>query len=267
MNRVERLTLRLRILCCLAFAAAPFWSATGEASESSQPGYVALGDSIDFGVGATGFVGWVPRFNVFLSTEVFNTEVELHNFAVPGHATGDINRTQLAPAIVEVQNHVPVGVVVSYGGGGNDLLDFIQSPQARSCLRVPSCLARINALLNEAEQNVRRALRALRFFAGSESTILVRTQYNPFRKTGCDPGGGRVELTDAALEGAPGTRLGRGLNDRLRAVAAENGAKVIEIFLTFAVRADALVADDCIHPNDAGHDAIRDAAIGAFQRF
>ena len=82
------------------------------------------------------------------------TTVDLHNLSEPGAETKNIQLEQLPDALVEVQNHRPYGVVISWGGGGDDLLHFIQSPQAATCLNVPSCLARINALLNEAEQHV-----------------------------------------------------------------------------------------------------------------
>lgn len=250
-----------RLLWSLVVAGVMFLPAVSRANPDAQPGYVALGDSIEFGVGATGQNGYVPRFHAHLQSIL--ASVALHNLSEPGATTRDINLEQLPPALAEIQNHRPYGVVVSWGGGGNNLLQFIQSPQAASCMQIPSCLARINALLTELQQNVDLALKALRFFAGPESPILVRTQYNPLLKTGCDPDG-RADLASAAFEGAPGTLLDEGLNDRLRTLAAKHGAKAVEIFVPFFMDPDGLISDDCIHPNDAGYQAILSAFIDAF---
>jgi lysophospholipase L1-like esterase len=58
--------------------------------------------------------------------------------------------------------------------------------------------------------------------------------------------------------------LARGLNDRIRAIAASYGVKVVEVFLPFYLQPGELIADDCVHPNDTGHMAIRDTATIAF---
>src|SRR5438093_12401100 len=64
---------------------------------AAQPGYVALGDSVDFGIGSSTGAGWVVPFNGFLSSpSVFNAPVELVNLAVPGAETEDVARAQLA---------------------------------------------------------------------------------------------------------------------------------------------------------------------------
>jgi len=231
-------------------------------SSAAQPGYVALGDSIDYGIGSSTGAGWVVPFDGFLGSPlVFNTPVVLVNLAVPGAETKDINQDQLAVAVAQAAAHAPV--VVTLGGGGNDLRDFIVSPAAHACLHVKSCLARINALLNEVEQRIDLALKQLRV-AAPQATILVRTQYNALRGTGCAPPD-LVALGDAALEAPPGSVIaGGGLNWRLRAAAARQGAKLIEIFFPFAFFGDAVLVGDCIHPNDAGYNLIVLQAISAF---
>jgi hypothetical protein len=93
-----------------------------------------------------------------------------------------------------------------------------------------------------------------------EGESLVITKLKP----NCDPNG-RADLGTAALEGLPGTLLDKGLNDRLRTIAAKHRAKVVEIFGPFFLDPSGLIADDCIHPNDAGHAVILQAAIAAFE--
>lgn len=262
MKTARRMTTVWCTVVGLVFWAWTLLPATAGASPAAVPGYIALGDSIDFGVGDIGGVGYVPPFGAFLES-TFGTVVEVHNFSQPGAETRDIAMKQLPPAIAEVQHHSPFGVVISWGGGGNDLRHFISSPEAATCLQVPSCLARLNALLNEAEQTIDLTIKALRFFAGPDGTILTRTQYNALQKSGCDPFG-QVDLANTALEGAPGTLLARGLNDRIRTVAERHEAKVVEIFLLFAADPNGLIADDCIHPNDAGYDIILNEFISTF---
>lgn len=230
--------------------------------------YVVLGDSIEFGIGASSPANaWVPMFHEYLEATFFGTpeapvQADLHNHAVSGATAGDIMRDQLAPAIADIQGHNPV--VVSWGGGGDDLLNFIGSPQAATCLRGDaSCLARLNALLNEVERVLDVTVRRLRA-AGPNYAILLRTQYNPLLRTSCGgPTDPQAQLANLVLEGGAPFLVG-GLNDRIRDVAARYGAKVIEIFLPFYLNPDDLVADDCIHPNDAGHAVIQNAAAIAF---
>ena len=83
-------------------------------------------------------------------------------------------------ALSDMANHNPV--VLSLGGGGNDLLTFVPSPQFVICLRgdIP-CLARLNALLNNVEALLDQMVRQLRA-AGPNDVILLRTEFNPLLK-------------------------------------------------------------------------------------
>src|SRR5207244_3634150 len=129
---------------------------------TAQPGYVALGDSVDFGIGSSTGAGWVVPFNGFLSSpSVFSSPVELVNLAVPG----------------------------------------------------------------------------------------------------ADP----APFGDATIEAPLSSAIkGGGLNCRLRAAAARQGAKVIELFLPFAFFGDLALGGDCIHPNDFGYSLIVLQAVTAF---
>jgi lysophospholipase L1-like esterase len=49
--------------------------------------------------------------------------------------------------------------------------------------------------------------------------------------------------------------LDRGLNDRIRTVAARYGARVVDL-LGVALFANQLVSSDCVHPNGAGYQVI-----------
>lgn len=244
---------------------ASFSLVTPSQAHDTGRGYIVMGDSIDYGMGASApDKAYVPQFHVDLEATFFNHAADLHNLAVPGATARDIKQDQLTQAHTEMIIHTPR--VMSWGSGGNDLLNFIESPEAATCMKGnTSCLARLNALLNEFEQTADYTLRKLREAAGPDTPLYVRTQYNPLLKTTCGgPSLPLAQLANAALEGSPSPRLERGMNDRIRELAHKYGAKVIDTFLPFYLNPDALIADDCIHPNDAGHTVILTAAKYAY---
>jgi lysophospholipase L1-like esterase len=233
-------------------------------AQAPAPAYVAIGDSIEFGLGdnipGNGF-GYVPLVAGFL-TSFFGQPVQTSNFGVPFSLARDVRQTQLRAALAAAQGHAPV--IVSWGGGGNDLVDVATGPQVAACRQTQSCLGRFNGLLNEVEQTIDLTIRQLRAALGPQAVILMRTQYNALLKTGCAPTPEAALLSMATLEGAPGTVLDRGLNQRIRTVAAKHDAQVVDLFLPFAAAADTLVAADCIHPSGTGHQAISVLSSAAF---
>jgi lysophospholipase L1-like esterase len=224
-------------------------------AQSPTPAYVVLGDSIEFGLGddisADGF-GYVPLVAAFLTT-FYGAAVEVNNFGEPFAQTQVIWREQLPDALAGAEGNAPV--VVSWGGGGNDLAEVATGPQAAACRQSQSCLGRFNGLLNEIEQTIDRTIRRLREGLGPDAVILMRTQYNALLRTGCAQPE-VAALASVTLEGLEGTVLDRGLNDRIRSVAEKYDAQVVDLFLPFAVSANTLVAADCIHPSGAGYQAI-----------
>ncbi|MBT8493592.1 MAG: hypothetical protein KJO07_11080 [Deltaproteobacteria bacterium] len=226
---------------------------TGKAS-----GYVSLGASITFGVGATNFVGHTDGFAEYLELAVFENDTDFANLAVPGATSGEVLLDQLDPAIPFVATHKKDGLVVSVAGGGNDLLRFLNSPDFAICFQPDptACFLTIGGILAEVDANLDAVVAKLRKTGGDDATIILRTQYNSFRRTGCDQTGGTIAaLGDAALEGFPGTPL-VGLNNVIRGVAARHDALVAEVFLPFAFNPDAFVGPDCVHPTDAGYDVL-----------
>jgi lysophospholipase L1-like esterase len=248
------------LLLGACFAAAAFHPVF---AQGPTPAYIVLGDSVEFGLSddiAADGMGYVPIVKAFLET-FLQRPVELQNFGEPSARTLDIWREQLRPALDSAGGHAPV--VVSWGGGGNDLGAVATGPQAAACRRSESCLARFNAVLNEAEQTIDRTIRELRQELGPSAVILMRTQYNALLRPGCATAE-VANLGSATLEGVPGTRLGRGLNDRIREIAALYDAQVVDVFFPFAVNAGTLVSPDCIHPSGAGYQAIAALSWAAF---
>jgi lysophospholipase L1-like esterase len=246
---------------CLAICPSP----KGFAQDDPPQAYIVLGESTDFGTGATAGNDWASKFHESLESLFFPSPIAFRNYAVVFATMGEIRRDQLADALSDIASFNPV--VVSLGGGGNDLLKFIESPQAVTCLMANiQCFARLNALLNNVEVLLDQMVRRLRA-AGPNDVILLRTEFNPLLKPGCEIRPGLPDLANLALEGDdnfPFLTSTRGLNDRIRDVAARYDAKVIEIFLEFAFNPDGLVGGDCIHANDDGHDVIFEKAKAAF---
>ena len=226
-------------------------------------GYVAVGDSIEFGVGddnPVDGIGYVSPFGAFL-TIALGQPVQVQNFSVPASDTSDIRLLQLPAAAAAAQSHRPI--VVSWGGGGIDVGLAALKTQDSACKHIESCFGRFNGLLNEVEATVDKTIATLRQAAGPEGRILMRTQYNAIARTGCQPQAA-VTLGNIVLEGLPGTVLDEGLNDRIRAIAAKYNAQVVDLYIPFRINPDAFVAADCVHPSSAGYSVILSLFQAAF---
>ena len=252
------------IAVCLTMAVfAAFTRPASIHAQAPAAGYVAVGDSIEFGVGDDNPVdglGYVSPFGAFLAL-VIGQPVQVHNFSVPGADTSDIRLIQLRLAAAAAQSHRPI--VVSWGGGGIDVGLVALGTQESACKHLQSCFGRFNGALNEAEAAIDKTIATLRQAVGPEGRILMRTQYNALAKSGCAPTAA-VTLGNAVLEGVPGTVLDQGLNDRIRAIADKYGAQVVDLFFPFAFNPDAFVAVDCIHPSAAGYALIVSLFQAAF---
>jgi lysophospholipase L1-like esterase len=244
--------------------------ASGDSSDGrSEPGlYIALGDSLSEGVGASNrSKAFVPLVHAGLG-EAF----ELQNLGHSGDTSGDlVNHDHLAQAIREVEqrnrdddtgNDVKL---VTLEIGGNDLLELTRSPLlAVICLVLEEALTRsacVNALedtLDRFEVNLTTALDRLQD-ADPELTIVVMTLYNPFS------GGIEAadELAEVALEGQVETPVPEGLNDIIRSEVEDRGLILVEWYPLFVGKAGEYIADDVIHPNDAGHGVMADAVLEA----
>ena len=232
-------------------------------AQRPTPAYVVIGDSIEFGLRddiAIDGMGYVPIVATFLASMLGQTPA-VFNAGEPFAQTRDIWRTQTPAALAAAAGHAPV--IVSWGGGANDLTDVATGPQAAACRQTASCLGRFNGLLNELEQTIERTIGQLRASLGPSAVILMRTQYNAFLRTGCRTPD-EAALATVTLEGLDGSVLDRGLNDRIRSVAAKYNARVVDLFIPFAFQANSFVSADCVHPSGAGYQAIATLSGAAF---
>lgn len=233
--------------------------------------YLALGDSLSAGVGASdpSATAFVP-----LVRESLGQGVELLNLGHSGDTSQQLlTHGHLDRAVAEIQerngdadpdNDVRL---ITLEIGGNDLLGLFFSlvlggtcPSLQASLEREECRQRLSDTLADYEPNLSTALDRLREAAPGVPLALL-TLSNPF--SGSTPL--FAKLADLALEGMPDTPFPQGLNDIIRAQARERGLILVDLYPLFQGRADQLIAGDMIHPNDQGYRVMAEAVIEALE--
>jgi lysophospholipase L1-like esterase len=236
-----------------------------------RPLYLALGDSLAAGVGASNpaVTAYVPSFYELLrqqlacqpSSRPSCRSLALRNLGVGGATTTTLIANQLPEAVAELQarngdrnprNDVKV---VTIDIGGNDLFGVVSSSCAAG--PTPECAALIQARLETFAANFALILGQLRTAAGPDTVIITMTYYNPLPS--CQRAS-LAPLADAVLEGGPGVTVG--LNDLIRSIAAAQDVLVAETYGTLGP-GDLVGGTDCLHPNDAGYQLITEAFAAA----
>jgi len=244
---------------------------TGDTTYSSAPQsqneYLALGDSLGYGFGASdpATKGYVPLFREFLESEGgLDTDLFLNNLSIPGATSSSLITQQLPTAVAELEdrngdkkgnNDVEV---VTVDIGGNDVLALLSVCSGGV---TPACAAAISSTFATFSANFDFTLDELSAAAGPDTTMIVMTYYNSLVATGC-PLNALAPLGNIVLEGEPLLGLPLGLNDLIRAIAAAHGAAVAD---TFGLLAPNDILPDCVHANDAGYEIIADQFKDAFK--
>ncbi len=237
------------------------------AQAGQTPVYVALGDSLAFGVGASdppslGYVGLT--FDSLRKSEPYRERgLELVNLSVPGATSADLLLPggQLEAALREIEERQEDGSsqdggveIISIDIGGNDLLAL--GAGGSVCLSDPAgepCRQRFVEMLNGLEANLTQTVQSLRE-AAPEAGIIIVGLYNPYSGTGSP-----IEVTaDLAIQQ---------LNGVLSAIAADPELRAEEapVFDLFRGRGRQWVAADGLHPNDSGHAVIAEVLLAAIQ--
>jgi lysophospholipase L1-like esterase len=234
----------------------------------TAPLYLALGDSLSAGVGATGFSA--EKAFVGLVHDELGPEFALLNLGIAGHDSHElIEEGPLDRAVGEIEqrnrdddpdNDVEV---VTLEIGGNDLLDLFfdlvlpgRCPSVAEGLQTPECVEALRGTLDAYEPNLDLILDRLRE-ADPELNIFLMTLYNPF--SGALPV--LDELGELTLEGDPETPFPDGLQDIIRRQAEENDVHLVEVYPLFEGKAREYIAADTIHPNDTGYRVMADAVL------
>jgi lysophospholipase L1-like esterase len=246
-------------------------SAEPDPAPLGRPLYLALGDSLAAGVGASNptVTGYVPQLYELLRQQLACQpagrlscrSLALRNLGVGGATSTTLLATQLPEAVAELQArngdrnpHNDVKVV-TIDVGGNDLFGVVSSACAAGSS--PECVALIQARLETFAVNFALILGELRAAAGPDTVLIAMTYYNPLPS--CQLAS-LAPLADAVLEGGPGVTVG--LNDLIRSIAAAHGILVAETYGRLGP-GELVGGTDCLHPNDAGYQVITEAFAAA----
>ena len=230
-----------------------------------QPLYLALGDSLSVGVGASNepALGWVGLVSAAL------TEWDLSNLGVSGDDSRELlfggpldeGLRLIAQRATDAEAGNEVGAI-TLEIGGNDLLDIFfdlvipgDCPSVVEALQRQACVNALESALIAYRSNLTQTLERLAE-AAPDTPVFLMTIYNPFS------GGSSVldEMGVLSLEGQEGTEFPQGLNDIIREVGDEAGVTVVEWYELFLGKQSQYIAQDLIHPNDTGH-AVMAAAV------
>lgn len=236
------------------------------AAAQEAPAYVALGDSLAFGVGAsdTATGGYVALTHDALrrSERYRGRGLDLINLSLPGATSSDLLLPggQLERALGEIHDRQEDASpaddveIVSINIGGNDVLALATADSP--CLADPlseDCRDRFDEMLDGLEDNLSEVLRRLRE-AAPKAKIVVLDLYSPLSGRG----GPADLIADLAI---------RDINAVTEQVASaqEFNADLATVFDLFRGRADRFVADDNLHPNDDGHALMAEVVLAAIE--
>ncbi len=235
----------------------------------SAPLYIALGDSLSAGIGASDSsqTAFVP-----LVHKALGEGVGLLNLGHSGDTSEQLlSHGHLDEAIANIvrqngdddpDNDVKLATLEI---GGNDLLNLYSSlvltgqcPTVKDSLAKPNCVDALRGALDRFKPNLKTALDRL-LAADPKLNIILMTLYNPFS------GGIPTfdELGKLGLEGLPDTPFPEGVNDIIRAQARDSGVTLVDWYPLFEGKALQYISGDFIHPNDAGYRVLADAVIQA----
>jgi lysophospholipase L1-like esterase len=241
----------------LSFLLALSSPSTHAGTEQETPKYIAIGDSLSFGLGAsepnqTGFVALVH--SALEGSDRFSTSgIDLVNLSAPGATSPDLLQSggQLQLALSEISRSA-LPPVISVTIGGNDLLDLADADSP--CLNeidTEPCLDEVGATLADLQSNLGDVLESLRS-ASPEAILVVVDLYNPFSGTGDI----RELIADAGVQRINGVMAATASDPDLR-------ARLATVFQSFQGRGRQWIAPDGIHPNDNGHAVIAEIVLAA----
>jgi lysophospholipase L1-like esterase len=233
----------------LAFAAVLALAACGGEEQAAGAFYLALGDSVAAGSGASepAAKGYAALVHDALADR-YDNDVQLENLAVAGHTTDDVIERQLPQAHTILADEQVTLITLTLAG--NDLYAQLTHPDCTTDPASPACP--LEEALDGIETNIDTILGDLRAAAGPDVPIIVTTYPNFF------------SAPEHPLEEPAAYALGR-LNEVIRSCAGRHDALVAELETAFDGWANELthVMETPMdpHPNDAGHRLIADAVV------
>jgi lysophospholipase L1-like esterase len=233
-------------------------SAPAAAQDADPPAYIAIGDSLAFGIGVPepstqGYVA-LAHESLKSSDRYEDSGLNLLNLAIPGATSSDLlledGQLDRAIAEIEARSEGDAVEIISVNIGANDLLALaaatspcVSDPSADACLEV------LGRTLSDLQGNLHTVLERLRQ-AAPTAGIFVLNLYNPFSGTE-DIREGIADLGVQQLNGVVG------------AVAADESLRVSlgNVFQLFRGRGEQWIADDGLHPNEQGHQVLAEVLL------
>jgi lysophospholipase L1-like esterase len=242
---------------------------TGTATAKSPSIYLALGDSLAWGDGASvpTRTAYVPRLDGYFHGNAGTTD--LLNLAVRGENTSSFIAGQLNAALASIADPATDTGVVTLSIGGNDLGDLLSVPPCSADPGSAACqLAVYTAMVGVATKVpvIVGSLQAALAADPGEEKLFVITYWNAFGGTGSpfevpiDFALLGSDLTiDCAANQVDATKVG--LNDLLACIGMALGAVVVDLYPAFGDNALIYthIAEGDFHPNDDGYAVIAQA--------
>jgi lysophospholipase L1-like esterase len=253
----------------------PLWAAltslallaiAGPVTATEVPAYVAVGDSLTFGVGASdpaigGYV--VIAHDVLRRNERYRDRgLDLVNLGAPGATSSDLLLPggQLERALNEIrdrQEDASTGgnvEIITIGIGANDALSLV-TPDS-PCMADPvsaECQDRVREMLTTLEDNLREVLSRMRDSA-PEAEIVLLDLYSPLSGRG----GAADQIMDFAIEE---------INSVTESVVVTPDLRVdlARVYHLFRGRAPQFVAADDVHLNDDGHALTAEVVLATIE--
>ena len=252
----------LALLFLLAFA--PF-TGPGTASAKTAPAYLALGDSLAFGVGATNPAaeGYVALTASALGDGLFaDSGLELINLSEPDATSADLVAPdgQLEQALAEIasrQSNDESGdavAVISIDIGSSDL-SALSRPDS-PCFEDAAgglCRDALNAMLGDLQTNLTRVLTELHTAAPTADVYVVDT-FHPY----AEAGGPQDAIAAIGVQQVNGVIAAASADEEL-------AVRFVTVHELFQGSGERWVAPDGIHPNNDGHRVLSEALLAAIE--
>lgn len=227
--------------------------------------YLALGDSITFGIGVpqpqqNGYVARVADALAAPSADprIGSTQV----FAVPGETAAGFRDRRLDDVERAIAALGPRVELVTIGLGANEILRARRDAACVADRAGGACRVAVDAAATDAASaldDVILGVESALEEAGSDAVVLLLAYYNP----DLDP------LAAASVAGSDGVvacdplEERPGLNDRIACIAGARSTGLVDLYTAFLGREDELTrfrAGD-VHPNSDGYRVIADTIL------